>query len=72
MILHPRTLHRIGPFILCLVLLWAITAQAGETPPIRVGGAVPAVEIASQSEYLLDYSGRLQYQDILSSGQPFQ
>ena len=72
MILHPRTLHRIGPFILCLVLLWAITAQAGEAPPIRVGGAVPAVEIASQSEYLLDYSGRLQYQDILSSGQPFQ
>jgi len=71
-ILHPRTLHRIGPFILCLVLLWAITAQAGEAPPIRVGGAVPAVEIASQSEYLLDYSGRLQYQDILSSGQPFQ
>lgn len=72
MILHPRTVRRIGPFILCLALLWALTAQAGEAPPVRVGGAAPAVEIAPQAEYLLDYSGRLQYQDIIGGGQSFQ
>ncbi len=72
MILHPRILRRIWPFILCFVLLWALAAQAGEAPPVRVGGTVPAVEIAPQSEYLLDYSGHLQYQDIISGGQSFQ
>lgn len=72
MILQPRTDHRLWPFILCLVLLWALTAQAREAPPVRVGNAVPAVEIAPRAEYLLDYSDHLRYRDIAEGRLPFQ
>ncbi|HRS83774.1 MAG TPA: diguanylate cyclase [Smithellaceae bacterium] len=72
MILRPRTNPRSWPFILCLILWWALAAQAREAPPVRVGGAVPAVEIARHAEYLLDYSNRLQVQDIIGGGPSFQ
>lgn len=70
----PRlVIHKIIlPILILFSLLMPESVQANtKTSAVSVSAANPVMEIAEHSEYLLDYSKILQYEDIIDNRLPF-
>lgn len=67
------TLRRMLQVMICLAILALTSAQAAaDTTGIAVSRTNPTAEVAANSEYLLDASHSLHYQDIVQGRIPFQ
>jgi diguanylate cyclase (GGDEF)-like protein len=71
MTLSRVTIRRILPIIICLFILGPASVRAAANAVV-VNNAHPVVEVAAESEYLLDAADALRYEDIVRNRLPFQ